>query len=184
MMAAVALWRALMRRFSRAAPPSQAPPVEPKQLVLPEPLELIAGRVLSVAPTMAGFIWNHPAGRLPPGMPGDGWCVRDAMCALFGWPAGSAEWRAFVEGPHPEDMSRLEAHLGLVHVDTDLPADVTWFYTNNSHPGLLILNIDAFRRGHVIYSSDLRQFTGIPQPYRALGATLRGFLVDVRQPTP
>lgn len=65
------------------------------------------------APTMAGFEWTH-RNVLPPRPPlGDLWCLQDAVCELFCWPPGSAEWFRFVEAPEPHDVGRLFQHLVL-----------------------------------------------------------------------
>ena len=64
-------------------------------------------------PTMDGFEWS-PALPYIPMEPGeDGWCVRNAFCALFGWTPDSDEWWRFREGPVGRDVARLAERLGL-----------------------------------------------------------------------
>ncbi len=70
-------------------------------------------------PTMEGFAWSGADGPPHNTLPGNGWCLRDAICTLFGWPPGSPDWAAFQEYPSWGDTHRLIAHLGLVAFDPE-----------------------------------------------------------------
>jgi hypothetical protein len=75
--------------------------------------------------SMAGFQWSprtNPGRVFGPGE--DGWCARDAICQLLGWPPGSDEWQRFVESPAGQDMPRLLRHLVLT--DFDLEGAAEW----------------------------------------------------------
>ena len=148
----------------------------------PEPLETVARRAMLVAPTMTGFAWLEHSNPLPPGQAGDAWCVRDSICELFGWPMGGWEWRAFIQGPGPEDVQRLEEHLGLVHVDPRLPDDMAWFQRNRAHPGIVAWNLYSDHWTHFIFARDLETIPNLPAQYLVRRPALAGFLVDVRQP--
>ena len=148
---------------------------------VPEPLDTVAERAILLVPTMAGFTWWDGPGSLPSGQHGDAWCVRDSLCELFGWPVGGSDWKAFIEGPHPDDMQRLEEHLGLVPVDPRLPDDVAWFEHNRAHPGIVAWNLHSHGWTHFCYARDLRVPPPLQVQYRFLRPALAGFLVDVRQ---
>ena len=147
----------------------------------PEPLEFVARRAVLVAPTMAGFTWLEPSNTLPPGQGGDAWCVRDSMCELFGWPVGGWEWRAFIQGPGPGDVQRLEDHLGLVHVVHHSSDDMAWFERNRAHPGIIAWNLLSDRWTHFDFARDLRAPAQLPVQYLVRRPSLAGYLVDVRQ---
>ncbi len=146
-------------------------------------LEHDVALVETIHPTMHGFVWRHPGGRHPVGLPGDSWCVRDSICQLFHWSPGSWEWQQFRELPHPEDLSYLEQHLGLIHVSSSEPAEMEWFARNNAHPGVVIwrLNTPGGVVGHATYAEDLRRVSKLPAAYDAFQPVADGYLVDVRQ---
>ena len=54
---------------------------------------------LTVTPAMARFEWSPAPGFVPTQAGEDGWCIRDAICQLFGWRPGLEEWLRFIEGP-------------------------------------------------------------------------------------
>ena len=90
-----------------------------------------------VKPTMVGFEWSETPPYVPT-VPGDnGWCVRDAVCQLFGWPPGSENWSAFMEGVQGEDTPRLAEHLGLACFQ--IPQDWNELIQRLAHPGVVAL---------------------------------------------
>jgi hypothetical protein len=134
---------------------------------------------------MTGFKWSERH-RLSPreeiNLPGDGWCVRDAFCSLFGWPPGSPEWAAFIEDVQPQDMESLERHLGLGGFDPDNEPERWGLVLPSGHPGISCWNLRALKIAHVIYEPDLRELRGLPPQYRGYGPELFRLLVDLRQP--
>ncbi len=105
-------------------------------------------------PTMDGFVWS-PAPPFVPTEPGeDGWCVRDAFCALFGWAPGSAERARFREGAAGQDVDRLARHLGLTVFNR--PEDWDQLFRRAAHPGIGWFVFPAFRKAHTVYLPDVR----------------------------
>lgn len=105
-------------------------------------------------PTMEGVVWS-PAPRYVPMVPGeDGWCVRDAFCALFRWAYGSPEWCRFREGPAGRDVARLAEHLGLTLFDR--PGDWDELFRRAAHPGIAWFVFLAFGKAHTVYVPDVR----------------------------
>jgi hypothetical protein len=133
---------------------------------------------------MKGFRWapRDSQHRWPdPPLGGDLWCVRDAFCSLFGWQIGGAEWASFVEAPEPQDMPRLEQHLGLVGFDPDHEPEKWRLIGASGHPGISCWNLRAERMAHVLYEPDLRQPRTIPPQYWPLGPERFRILVDIQQ---
>jgi hypothetical protein len=103
---------------------------------------------------MDGFEWS-PAPPFAPRQPGEnGWCARDAYCALFGWSYGSPEWWRFGEGPAGQDVARLAERLGLTTFDR--PADWEELFRRSAHPGIAWFVFPAFRMAHMAYVPDIR----------------------------
>jgi hypothetical protein len=84
----------------------------------------------------------------------DGWCVRDAFCALFGWTPSSAEWWRFREAPAGKDVPRLAEHLGLTLFDR--PQDWDELFSHSAHPGIAWFVFPTLRKGHTLYVPDVR----------------------------
>ena len=118
------------------------------------------------APTMLGFIWTEkyidPAMR---NIPGDLWCVRDSYSALMGWPIGSENWGRFVESPTPEDMERLDEHLGLVVIDPIFAEHRKELLALLDHPGVAGYDFHGKKTGHAQYQPHLRHFQRLPEEY-------------------
>ncbi len=140
---------------------------------------------MSDAPTMAGFEWAprtiDPAARA---LPGDLWCVRDSICALMQWPAGSEEWLRFIEAPDgPSDMERLLDHLGLVAYDPEYPDHVPRLAGAGDHPGIACYKFHRQRMEHMMYQPHLRHFIPLPPQYAAADPNPELFqiIVDLRQ---
>jgi hypothetical protein len=133
---------------------------------------------------MAGFKWSEPdptrqvqVSRLA----GDAWCARDAFCALCGWEAQGPDWSAFVEGVEPQDMERLEEHLGLDGFDPDIQPDKWSLVFPDGHPGVACWKLRPIRMVHVVYEPDLRSVRPLPAQYAFLNPELFRLLVDTRQ---
>ena len=110
--------------------------------------------VPEVKPTMVGFEWS-PTLRYVSTEPGeDGWCMRDAVCQLFGWPPGSENWSAFIEGVRGEDTPRLAEHLGLACFQ--IPQDWNELIQRLDHPGAAIFDFHVYQKSHVVYFAHLR----------------------------
>lgn len=108
----------------------------------------------AATPTMADFDWSPTPGFVPIGPGEDGWCMRDAICQLFGWPYGSENWWQFVEGPQGKDTPRLAEHLGLT--EFQVPQDWNDLIGRLAHPGVAIFDFHAYQVSHVVYVADLR----------------------------
>jgi hypothetical protein len=105
---------------------------------------------------MAGFEWS-PAPRFVSAEPGeDGWCMRDAICQLFGWKPGSEEWLRFIEGPQGTDTPRLAEHLRLTLFSIDVPQDFNELIRLLDHPGVAVFVFYDFKMSHVVFVPDLR----------------------------
>lgn len=146
-------------------------------------LEHDAAFAKTIHPTMRGFVWRHPGGGQPAGLPGNSWCVRDSICQLFHWAPGSWEWQQFRELPHEEDFAYLEQHLGLIQIFASEPAEMEWFARNNAHPGVVIWRLTSPLGvvGHATYAENLRRLSGLPTEYAIFQPVADGYLVDVRQ---
>ena len=155
-----------------------------------------------VKPTMGGFEWSDTQPYVPT-VPGDnGWCVRDAVCQLFGWPPGSENWSAFIEGPHGEDTAQLAAHLGLTLFDLCARGTYDELSHRAAHPGVALFGFDKVGMSHAVYVPDVRWLLRYwptpdgrpnPQPPRttgwplgpehmAHGPVLFAVLIDEREP--
>jgi hypothetical protein len=153
--------------------------------------------------TMAGFAWSPTPGFVPMGPGEDGWCMRDAICPLFGWRPGSEEWLRFIEAPVGEDTPRLAEHLGLACFQ--VPQDWGELISRLAHPGAAIFDLHAHQMSHVVYVHDLRWLLhhwpadhGLPATpgdrqlwsygwplgpqHMARGPVLGAVLIDERQP--
>jgi hypothetical protein len=133
-------------------------------------------------PTMRGFKWTSTPGKIPAEL-GDGWCLRDAMCQLFGWSIGSKEWRAFIECPSAYDTERLCDHLGLEWYDPLHPPHIPLLQARVEHPGAFVYVSGLWQLSHVIYEPHLRYPRWLPPAYLDVDPNwelLRCF-VDVRQ---
>lgn len=105
-------------------------------------------------PTMAGFDWS-PVPPFVPKVPGEnGWCVRDAICELFGWEPGSENWSLFIEAPDPMDTPRLAERLGLT-LFSIVPQDWNELITRLEHPGIAIFVFDEGELSHTVYVHDV-----------------------------
>jgi len=131
--------------------------------------------VLVVA-TMEGFRWSEPV--VPsPGPATDNWSVRDSICPLLGWPQGSEDWAAFIEGPSSDDVENLIDHLGLVRVDPALPHHFAWLMANLSQPGISCYRFEDVQLLHYQYEPNLAQYQGLPRQHAWHDAVLVRFLV-------
>ncbi|SRR6266496_2507899 len=105
---------------------------------------------------MDGFKWS-PTTPYVSRVPGDnGWCMRDAVCRLFGWKPGSKEWSRFIEAPAGPDTPRLADHLGLTVFYIGVPEDWDQLKTRSAHPGIAAFDLPADQMGHVAYVCDVR----------------------------
>jgi hypothetical protein len=111
----------------------------------------------SFTPTMAGFDWS-PAPAFVPTVPGeDGWCLRDAVCKLFGWVPGSEEWSRFTtEAPQGLDTLRLVEHLRLTVFEIGASGSWDQLADRAAHPGVASFYFPRFGIGHSAYVSDVR----------------------------
>jgi hypothetical protein len=126
---------------------------------------------------MEGFAWSGADGSPHNTLPGNGWCLRDAICTLFGWPLGSPDWAAFQEYPSWGDTHRLLGHLGLVAFDPEQPhADEL-----EDHPGVAFYALHRFRLNHSLYEPHIRFPHPLPMPYRWFTPELWRVAVDLRQ---
>jgi hypothetical protein len=105
-------------------------------------------------PTLDGFVWSPASLYVPTELGEDGWCVRDAFCALFGWAPGSDEWWRFREGPAGQDVARLAGYLGLTRFDR--PEGWDELFSRSAHPGIAWFVFPALRKGHTVYVPDVR----------------------------
>jgi hypothetical protein len=133
------------------------------------------------SPTMRGFTWSTQPVTGPWNVEGDGWCVRDAFCALFRWQLGGEDAGAFIEGVGPEDMERLTSHLGLEWYDPVYRPHALELAQRLDHPGITCFNLRAVRVAHVVYQPHLRRPRPLPRQYHAYDPELFRVLVDVRQ---
>lgn len=132
---------------------------------------------------MTGFTWTGPT---TPGLNpalGDNWCVRDALCNLFGWPVGSTEWHSFIEGPAPTDMERLLDHLGLKGYDPEYGPHWSQLAEQLDHPGVILYKSHQLKREHALYEPHLRHIRGLDPVYwyHASDWELFQYIPDVRQ---
>ena len=98
-------------------------------------------------PSMDGFRWFTTAPA--PRRAGNGWCVRDALCELYGWAPGSKNWRTFVvEYPEGKDIERLVQHLGLVWLDRQKVGEDS---TLQDHPGVAFYDLDLYQVSHCVF---------------------------------
>ena len=160
--------------------------VIPVELFEPVPWRDGTMGVMTNVPTMAGFEWTprtiDPASRA---LPGDLWCVRDAICALMQWPPGSEEWFRFIEAPDgPSDMGRLLDHLGLVAYDPEYPAHVAALAQAGDHPGISCYKFHRMRMEHCMYQPHLRHFLPLPPQYTAADPNPELFQIIVDQGQP
>ena len=134
-------------------------------------------------PTMMGFTWTGPASPSSNPALGDNWCMRDALCKLFGWPVGSKEWHAFIEGPGPADMDRLLDHLGLKWYDPEYDPHWSELAELLDHPGIILYKSRQLRVEHALYEPHLRHIRGLPPIYwnHAPDWELFQYIPDVRQ---
>lgn len=112
---------------------------------------------------MRGFRWLDGHKPTPPVGDSD-WCLRDAVCRLFGWPAGSEDWAAFIPGPTLADALRLTGHLGLALLPPEqAPAAA----------GLAFYRYPRYGSDfHCAWEPDLRHPSPLPGTQQTLGATL------------
>jgi hypothetical protein len=103
---------------------------------------------------MAGFEWSPTPVFMPAEAGEDGWCMRDAVCQLFGWQPGSENWYQFVEGPQGEDTARLAEHAGLTFLQ--VPQDWNELVARLDHPGAAIFDFHIYQKSHAVYVEDLR----------------------------
>ena len=135
----------------------------------------------AAAPTMAGFEWTH-RNVLPSRPPlGDLWCLRDAVCELFRWPPGSAEWSRFVEAPEPHDVGRLFQHLGLQGYDPEYRPHALELATRLDHPGIAFYRLHSIKMEHAVFEGHIRHLRGLPQEYARLNPEFFHLVVDDRQ---
>ena len=122
------------------------------------------------APTMEGFEWSPSAPYIAIEPGENGWCLRDAVCKLFGWRPGSSEWFRFVEGPQGRDTPRLAAHLGLMNFE--FPQDWNDLIKRTAHPGIAVFDFHVYRKSHAIYVYDVQALIHHwPRPLRPPATT-------------
>ena len=105
-------------------------------------------------PTMEGFEWSRSPGFVPAEPGEDGWCLRDAICLLFGWERDSEEWQQFREWPAGQDTPRLVEHLGLTIFR--VPEDWDELHRNAAHPGVAYFTFPKVGKAHTVYVPDIR----------------------------
>lgn len=98
---------------------------------------------------MDGFEWSSSVPYVPVEPGENGWCLRDAVCELFGWRPGSPEWFRFIEGPQGRDTPRLARHLGLTVFE--IPPDWNDLLKRTAHPGIALFVFPAYRMSHAVY---------------------------------
>jgi hypothetical protein len=153
------------------------------------------GGDVDVAPSMNGFTWTL-RDLEPWGLDGDRWCVRDAYCALFGWPPDSDEWNRFIEGPATEDMEPLASHLGVETFDVRSPAGWNAIIPKVDHPGVAVFEFPQLKVSHMVYVGHVRVlleqwpygrdshpygYWPLTPEYLPYSPLLRLVLVDLRQ---
>jgi hypothetical protein len=84
----------------------------------------------------------------------DGWCVRNAICKLFGWEPESDEWPRFIEAPAWQDMPRLAEHLGLTFFD--FPRDWANLIGRMAHPGVAVFGFPEYEKSHTVDVHDIQ----------------------------
>lgn len=131
---------------------------------------------------MADFAWS-PA-TISPAMrrlPGDLYCVRDAICTLMGWQPFSEEWCRFVEAPSAADVDRLIVHLGLDWCDPDREPEK--FVQFLDHPGIAVYAFHRQRISHQMYQPHIRHLQPLPPRYFDADPDPELFrvIVDLRQ---
>ena len=105
-------------------------------------------------PSVQGFEWSPTPG-LVPAVPGEnGWCMRDAVCQLFGWRPGSEEWLRFIEAPTGRDLIRLAMHLGLTVFEVGAPGSWDELSHRAAHPGVAMFFFPGTWRAHTAYVPD------------------------------
>lgn len=138
---------------------------------------------------MQGFVWSErpPLPQIPRPPGGDLWCIRDAFCALMGWPPESEDWSAFIEAPDGPDMYRLIEHLGLEWFDPEYYPHLPEINARLDHPGILLYDLfiptPAGIRpiGHTMYEPHLRKPRWLPRRYAPYRPGLVNVIVDTRQ---
>jgi hypothetical protein len=134
---------------------------------------------------MLGFAWTPTTiTAAMRALPGDLWCVRDALCALMKWQPGSDEWNCFIEAPNgPANMQRLIDHLGLVSFDPDFPGHASLLQRAPDHPGVASYKLHQVRMEHLQYQPHLRHFVPLPSEYLLADSEPELFqiIVDLRQ---
>ena len=105
--------------------------------------------------TMAGFEWSATEAYVSHDG-GDGWCLRDAICQLFGWEPSSEEYSRFIEAPTGPDTTRLAEYLGLTAFNIDNPEDWNQLIQRYAHPGLAVFVFPEYDRSHTIYVPDVQ----------------------------
>lgn len=151
---------------------------------------------------MTGFEWS-PTGSAPVQLPepgSDGWCVRDAVCELFGWPPGSEEWYRFIEFPNGRDIERMCTHLGLEMFTVTDPVEWNKLIKKLDHPGLASFVFPSVGAAHIVYVHHIHAllhhwptrgrmnpellYAGWPldSGHLKYGAELDTVIVDTRQP--
>ena len=135
----------------------------------------------TLTPTMARFEWTpHTISPASVAIPGNFWCVRDAVSALMGWPSGSEEWSRFIELPIPEDVEHLMDHLDLPGCDPERQRAI--FETFLDHGGLAVYNFHACKISHMVYQPHLRHLQPLPPEYDGIDAELFRVYADLRTP--
>jgi hypothetical protein len=128
---------------------------------------------------MHGFEWRDR--EAPPSPLGEdaGWCVRNAFCALFGWPEESPDWAAFIPDVTVADVLRLIDHVGVVQFPPGMPPHPGL----EDHPGVAIYKLDRFPRYyHCDYQPNVRHLVSPGGVFETLQARRLWVAVDPRQP--
>jgi hypothetical protein len=111
--------------------------------------------VASSTPTMAGFDWSGASVDVPMEAGEDGWCLRDAICQLFGWNISSENRSLFVRWPKGTDDIRLTMYLGLTVFEV---SHEHWdvLVSRAAHPGVARFIFPAYGKAHTVYVPDVR----------------------------
>lgn len=107
----------------------------------------------TATPTMDGFEWTERPEPLTPDDGNDGYCLRDAVCQLYGWGPGSADREAFIREPAGGDSARFFEHLGLSFFDFADWEQWKQLHQRLDHPGIALFGFPSVKLSHVVFVS-------------------------------
>ena len=128
---------------------------------------------------MDGFEWTGSDISLPP-IAGDGWCMRNAICAFFQWPEGSSNWDAFTGAVTGADMDRMLDHLDLELLDPLYPPHRDILNLDPDQSAIACWRLNSLGWDHVIYQSKMSDISTLPVSYWGHGPELYGYIVRRR----